>query len=209
MFSQPCYDSGRAQIYSKTLTRELSTFANVREEIRWFWRERSLLTMQFIWRFYWILKRKVCLAKMNNLPKHHGAGSQRRGAHCSCIGCIGLRPALCRSRGYRGASVPPKVLICPKFGQNLKKFGQRILDNINEIIVLCYWVYKQSRISRPPHPNWGGKLSQGARNSVPSPQTDFCGLDPETKLQLLKLKYETLEINKFCINPYSILSCNL
>jgi len=32
--------------------------------------------------------------KRNNLPKHHGAGPQRRGAQCSCIGCIGLRPAL-------------------------------------------------------------------------------------------------------------------
>jgi len=32
--------------------------------------------------------------KMNKLPKHHGAGPQRRGTQCSCIGCIGLRPAL-------------------------------------------------------------------------------------------------------------------
>jgi len=24
---------------------------------------------------------------MNNLPKNHGAGPQRRGAQCSCIGC--------------------------------------------------------------------------------------------------------------------------
>jgi len=30
--------------------------------------------MKFIWRFYWIIKRKVYLAKMSNLPKHHGAG---------------------------------------------------------------------------------------------------------------------------------------
>jgi len=36
VFSQPCYDRVRAQIYSKALTRELSTFANVREEIRYF-----------------------------------------------------------------------------------------------------------------------------------------------------------------------------
>jgi len=28
VFSQPCYDRGRAQICSKALTRELSTFAN-------------------------------------------------------------------------------------------------------------------------------------------------------------------------------------
>jgi len=33
VFSQPCYDRGRAQIYSAALTRELNTFANVREEI--------------------------------------------------------------------------------------------------------------------------------------------------------------------------------
>jgi len=32
--------------------------------------------------------------KMNNLSKHHGVGLQRCGAQCSCIGCIGLRPAL-------------------------------------------------------------------------------------------------------------------
>ena len=31
---------------------------------------------------------------MNNLPKHHDAGPYRRGAQCSCIGFIGLRPAL-------------------------------------------------------------------------------------------------------------------
>jgi len=34
---------------------------------------------------YTILERKEYLAKMNNLPKHHGAGS-----------CIGLRPTLLR-----------------------------------------------------------------------------------------------------------------
>jgi len=33
VFSQPCYDRGRAQIYSAVLTRELSAFADVREEI--------------------------------------------------------------------------------------------------------------------------------------------------------------------------------
>jgi len=41
-----------------------------------------------------ILVRKEYLAKINNLPNHHGAGPLRRGAQCSCIGCIGLRPAL-------------------------------------------------------------------------------------------------------------------
>jgi len=67
VFSQPRYDRGRAQMYSAALTRESSTFANVREEICYFWRERSLLTMELMWRFYWLLKRKVYLAKMNNL----------------------------------------------------------------------------------------------------------------------------------------------
>jgi len=33
VFSQSNYNRGRAQIYSAALTRELSTFANVREEI--------------------------------------------------------------------------------------------------------------------------------------------------------------------------------
>jgi len=41
-----------------------------------------------------ILVHKEYLAKINNLPKHHGAGPQRRWAQCSRIGCIGLRPAL-------------------------------------------------------------------------------------------------------------------
>jgi len=33
MLSQPCYDRGSAQIYSAVQTRELSTSANVWEEI--------------------------------------------------------------------------------------------------------------------------------------------------------------------------------
>jgi len=47
-----------------------------------------------------ILVPKEYLAKINNLPNHHGAGPPeargplRRGAQCSCIGCIDLRPAL-------------------------------------------------------------------------------------------------------------------
>jgi len=47
---------------------------------------------------------RVHLAKMSNLPKHHGAGPQKRGAQCSCIACIGLRPAL--------GSSAIKVLLC-------------------------------------------------------------------------------------------------
>jgi len=33
--------------------------------------------MKFLWRFYWILKRKVYLVKMNILPKHRAAGPPR------------------------------------------------------------------------------------------------------------------------------------
>ena len=39
VFSQSCYGRGRAQIFSAAVTRELSTFANVREEICYFWRK--------------------------------------------------------------------------------------------------------------------------------------------------------------------------
>ena len=49
---------------------------------------------------------------MNNLPKHQGAGPQRRGAQCSCIGCIGLRPAL----------------LAVSFLENLAAFSGRQID---------------------------------------------------------------------------------
>jgi len=39
--------------------------------------------MKFIWHVYLILKGKVYLAKMNNLPKHDGAGPQRRGPNAA------------------------------------------------------------------------------------------------------------------------------
>ena len=42
--------------------------------------------MKFIWRFYWILKRKVYLADMNNLPKHHGAGLNTAASVASAYG---------------------------------------------------------------------------------------------------------------------------
>ena len=114
VFSQSYYGRGwDMQICSAALTRELRTFANVREEFYWFWRERCLLTMKFPCRFYWILKRKVYLAKMNNLPKHHGAGPQRGEAQCSCIGCIGLRPAL-RGADHAGQVMP--AYTAPAYG---------------------------------------------------------------------------------------------
>jgi len=43
--------------------------------------------------------------------------------------------------GAGGASAPRKDLICQKFGQNLKKFGQRSIPlkkKSNEVIFLCY-----------------------------------------------------------------------
>jgi len=49
--------------------------------------------------------------------------------------------------GAGGDSAPPKVLICQKFGQNPRTFGQRSLDFfniINEIMMLCYWVHQQN-----------------------------------------------------------------
>jgi len=101
VFSQACYDRGRTKICSTALTRELSTFANVREEICLFWRERSLLTMKFIWRFYWILKRKVYLAKMNNLPKHHGAGPNAATSVASAEGRPCLLQNLLSTKNYR------------------------------------------------------------------------------------------------------------
>ena len=52
-----------------------------------------LLTMRFL-SLFTILVRKEYLAKTNNLPKRYGVGSLRRGAQCSRVGCIGLRPAL-------------------------------------------------------------------------------------------------------------------
>jgi len=91
VFSQPCYDRGRARICSTALTRELTTFANVGEEICSFWRDCSLLTVKFVWPFYWILKRKVYLATWMIYPNTMARGPQRCWAQCSCIG---LRPAL-------------------------------------------------------------------------------------------------------------------
>jgi len=41
-----------------------------------------------------ILVRTEYLAGTNNLPKRYGAGPLRRGAQCSRIGWIDLRPAL-------------------------------------------------------------------------------------------------------------------
>ena len=42
--------------------------------------------MTFIWRFYWIIKRNLHLAKMNNLPKHHGAGHHAAASVASAKG---------------------------------------------------------------------------------------------------------------------------
>jgi len=53
-------------------------------------------------------------------------------------------PLTCRRHGVgvggsRGASTPTKVLICQKFGQNLKKLGEEALtfiSNIDAVILL-------------------------------------------------------------------------
>jgi len=42
---------------------------------------------------------------VNNLPKHHGAGLQKRVAQCCCIGCIGLRPALYAAYGIDSGNI--------------------------------------------------------------------------------------------------------
>ena len=42
--------------------------------------------MEFIRRFYWLLKRKVYLAKMNYLPKHYGAGPNAAASVASAYG---------------------------------------------------------------------------------------------------------------------------
>ena len=44
----------------------------------------------------------------------------------------------------------------------------------------------------------------GSRNSG---EGAFVGIASETKFQILKLKYETLEISEVVINPYFVLSC--
>ena len=55
-----------------------------------------MLTVRIICRFYIILECKECLAKMKQFQtaKHHDVGPPETRAQCSCIGCIGLRPAL-------------------------------------------------------------------------------------------------------------------
>jgi len=70
-----------------------SVFIELEEIYRSFKRDNHLVTMTFK-SLATILERKEHQAKMNNLSNHHGAGPLRRGAQCSCIGCIGLRPAL-------------------------------------------------------------------------------------------------------------------
>ena len=63
-----------------------------------FWREHCLLTMRFYKPLLLNLSARS-IWQNEQLSKHmargpRGAGPQRRGAQCSRIGCIGLRPAL-------------------------------------------------------------------------------------------------------------------
>jgi len=51
-----------------------------------------------------------------------------------------LKTVTCSGAGAGGESEPPKVLICRKFGQNLKKLDKEVstfFNNTNKIIFLC------------------------------------------------------------------------
>jgi len=93
VFSQTCYDRGRAQICSTPLTRKLSTFANVRGNLLVL-TGAFFVSSEIYMPFLVNSQAQGVSGKIKNLPKHHGVGPQRRGAQCSCIGCIGFRPAL-------------------------------------------------------------------------------------------------------------------
>ena len=44
-----------------------------------------------------------------------------------------------------GVSAPPKVPICQKFEQSFKNLDKNVstfFNNINELLLLCYWGYK-------------------------------------------------------------------
>jgi len=57
--------------------------------------------------------------KKNNLPKHHGAGPQRRGVQYSCNGCTVLRPALPRCHG-------PRLLVAiPLYSMSVRVMHER------------------------------------------------------------------------------------
>ena len=56
-------------------------------------------------------------------------------------------------------------------------------------------------------PIWGHAVT-GSRNSAPLP-CFFVGLPLTQSFNTPKMKYEILEISEICINPCSILSCNL
>jgi len=79
--------------------------------------EENVLCWQ--WRFHWILKWKLHLAKMNNLPDapwhwRHGAGPPEGWAQCNCIDCIGKGPVLALNNALslqrRNAYVRPAQL---------------------------------------------------------------------------------------------------
>jgi len=63
-----------------------------------------------------------------------------------------------------------------------------------------HFIRNQSRVSFPPYRQLGATLSQGTQNSE---------LNPQTKFQRPKFKYESLEISKVLVSPCPFLSCNL
>ena len=94
----------------KAHTRELSTFANVRRS--------SLLTMKFTTEFS---SARCIWQKWATCPNkhHHGAGPQRSGAQCSCIGCIGLRPALVLMRALFASSEVYRLFLLNYWAQGV------------------------------------------------------------------------------------------
>ena len=63
-------------------------------------------------------------------------------------------------------------------------------------------IRNQRHVSRPPYPQLGGRprCHRGPKNQ---------SLNPQTKFQPPRFKYETLEISEVSVNPYHFLSCNL
>jgi len=88
VFSQPWYDRGRALIYSAALTRELSTFVNVRGNLLVL--TRGVFVNNEIYMAFLLNSQAQVVSGKNE----QSTQTQWRGAQCSCIGCICLRPVL-------------------------------------------------------------------------------------------------------------------
>jgi len=97
MFSQPCYDRGRAQICSTALTRELSTFAK-RSRGNLLVLNRAFFVNNVIYMAFLLNSQAQGVSSKNEKSTQ----TPWRGAKCSCIGCIGLRPSLTCELNYIG-----------------------------------------------------------------------------------------------------------